>query len=255
MKILTMSNQKGGVAKTTTSIAVSTVLFNKGFRVLAVDLDPQTNMSFACAIDTESLDKSLSDVFHKQASLKDIIQKTGIGFDMVPGSLELASADMDFTQTGREYMLAEALKEVSEYYDYAVIDTPPTLGILTVNSLVASDVVIIPMNAEIYSVQGLSQFNKQVENVKRYCNSNLKIGGLVLTKYIDRHNHSKAANSLIQNAAGRLNTIVFDTYIRESVAVKEAAMTQSDLFKEAPNANATVDYISLVEEMIERGVL
>lgn len=264
MKILTLSNQKGGVAKTTTSIAISTVLSNKGFRVLAVDLDPQTNMSFACAIDTDELENSLSKLFQQNVrpndkeekiSLKDVILHTNIGFDIVPGSLDLASADMDYTQTGREYMLAEVLKEVSADYDYVIIDTPPTLGILTVNALAASDLVIIPMNAEIYSIQGLSRLNKQINNVKRFCNSRLNIGGLLLTKYYDRYNVSKTIKDIANKAAKELNTIVFDTYIRETVSVKEAALLQSDMFKMAPDSSAILDYIAFVDEILERGIL
>lgn len=255
MKVLTLSNQKGGVAKTTTSIAIATCLFNKGFRVLAVDLDPQTNMTFACGVDTMNQDTTLFDVFKKDGNVKDIIIQTNVGFGLIPGCLSLASADMDFTQTGREYMLNEALKEIESEYDYCIIDTPPTLGILTVNALTCSDLVVVPMCADVYSVQGLSQLNQQIMNVQKYCNQRLKIGGLLLTKYNDRQNVSKTTREMIESVSDQLQTKVFNTTIRESVAVRESALMQNDLFKEAPNSNATVDYMEFVNEMIETGVL
>lgn len=255
MKVLTLSNQKGGVAKTTTSIAIATGLHNKGMKVLAVDLDPQTNFSFACGVNVMDQDTTLFNVFKGESKIQDAITTTGIGFDLIPGGLMLASADMDFTQTGREYMLKEALKVLEANYDYVVIDTPPTLGILTVNALTASNVVIVPMIADIYSVQGLSQLNKQIQNVQRYCNPELKIGGLLMTKYNDRQNVSKTTKDMIDSVADQLNTRLFKTVIRESVAVRESALMQNDMFKEAPQANATVDYLEFINELFETGVL
>lgn len=255
MKVITLSNQKGGVAKTTTCIALSTVLFNKGHKVLAVDLDPQTNFSFACGVDVMNQDVTLYNVFHKESDIKKAIITTEIGFDLVPGGLALASADMEFTQTGREYMLNEALKDIESNYDYVVVDTPPTLGILTINALTSSDLVIVPMNADVYSVQGLAQLNMQIGNVQKYTNPRLTIGGLLLTKYNDRQNVSKTTKELIESASKQLGTRVFDSVIREAVAVRESALMQNDMFKEAPNSNATVDYMEFVNELFETGVL
>src|SRR5699024_1717721 len=160
-----------------------------------------------------------------------------LGFDLLPGGLTLAGADMDFTQTGREYMLMEALEKVSEKYDYCIIDTPPTLGILTVNALTAADYVIVPMTADIYALQGLTQLNALIQNVRRYCNKGLKIAGILLTRYNDRQIISKTLKTNIGQAAERLSTEVFKTYIREGVAVRETQLLQSDLFTDAPKAN------------------
>lgn len=253
MITITLSNQKGGVAKTTTSAALASGLSQKGFRVLAVDLDPQCNFCLSAGIDPLQVDQSLFDVFKKTAAVTDVIRKSPIGYDFLPGGLTLAGADMDFTQTGREFMLSEALETISDQYDYAIIDTPPTLGILTVNALTASHGVIIPMAADAYSLQGLSQLHGLIQSIRRYCNRDLQIMGLLLTKYNGRQNVSKTVSDLIQKAADQLQTKVYQTKIRESVAIREAALLQSDFLTEAPKASATVDYNEFIEEVISDG--
>lgn len=158
---------------------------------------------------------------------------------------------MDFTQTGREYMLREALEALNKAYDYIIIDTPPTLGILTTNAMAASDSVIVPMAADLYSIQGLSQLNGLISNVRKYCNKNLKLAGLLITKYHGNQNISKAVSEKIAQIAQELNTRVFTTKIRESVAIRESQLLQSDIFKDAPRANATVDYADFIDELLK----
>lgn len=250
MKTYTMSNQKGGVAKTTTAGALASGLTEKGYRVLAVDLDPQCNFCLGSGIDMLGVEKTLYDVFRHTCRARDVIVHTNLGYDMMPGGLSLAGADMDFTQPGREFMLSEALKEVAESYDYAVIDTPPTLGILTINALTASNAVIVPMSADIYAIQGLSQLNGLMTNIRRYCNPSLEIAGLLLTRFNDRQNVSRSLKDAIDATAVQLGTKVFKTAIRESVAVRETQLLQGNLFKEAPRANATVDYAAFLDELL-----
>lgn len=249
MKIITLANQKGGVAKTTTSSALAAGLTNRGNRVLAVDLDPQSNFSLSCGVDLLSFEQTIYDVFKGDTDVMSAIVETPLGYDLLPGGLALAAADMEFTQLGREKMLSKALSKVSGY-DYIIIDTPPTLGILTANALMASNYLIIPMAADIYSIQGLDNLSGFVENVHEYGNPDLEISGLLITKYNGRQNLSKALMEQIEAAAGKLKTKVFQTRIRESVAVREAALLQSDIFKEAPRANATVDYDKFIEEFL-----
>ena len=176
---------------------------------------------------------------------------SGLGFDILPGGLALAAADMDFTQAGREYMLSEALEAISDRYDYAVVDTAPMLGILTTNALTAADGVIVPLTADVYALQGLNQLNGLIRNVRKYCNRGLRIYGLLLTKYNDRQNVSKVLRDQVDRAAAQLETKVYKTTIRESVAVREAQLLRCDFLKEAPNANATIDYKSFVAEFLE----
>jgi chromosome partitioning protein len=190
-------------------------------------------------------------VFKGSADLYELIQKTDLGYDLITGGLTLAGADMDFTQTGREFMLREALDSVRADYDFCIIDTPPTLGILTVNALTASDTVVIPLTADLYSIQGLSQLNLLIKRVRKYSNKDLMIEGLLITRHDERTNVSKALLDQIKQAAEKLGTKVFSHPIRNSVAVRESQVMRSDLFTEAPKANATVDYQTFINELLK----
>lgn len=249
MKTVVFSNQKGGVGKTTSAAALAAGLSSRGYKVVAVDLDPQCNFCLSSGVDMLSIGHTLYDVFKGDAQVDDVIVP-GLGYDIIPGGLALAAADMEFTQTGREYMLSEALEAVSDRFDFAVIDTPPTLGILTINALTAADGVIIPLTADVYALQGLNQLNGLIHSVKKYSNKGLKIFGLLLTKYNERQNVTKALRDQVEAAAAQLGTKVFETAIRESVAVREAQLLHSDFLKEAPNANAAVDYEAFINEFI-----
>ena len=251
MKTITLSNQKGGVAKTTTTGALASGLSQRGYKVLAVDTDPQCNLSLSSGVDILSMDQTLYDVFKGTADLQDTIQKTDLGYDLSTGGLNLAVADMEFTQTGREFMLREALDSVKADYDFCIIDTPPTIGILTVNALTASDSVVIPLTADLYSIQGLSQLNGMIERVRKYSNKDLKIAGLLITRHDERTNISKALQDQITQTAEKLGTKVFKQPIRNSVAVRESQVMKSDIFTEAPKANATKDYTAFIDELLK----
>lgn len=250
MKIITLANQKGGVAKTTTSSALASGLVSRGHKVLAIDLDPQSNFTLTSGVDILSSEATIYNVFKGEISVEQVIWKTPLGFDLIPGGLDLAGADMEFTQLGREKMLSKALSKIKENYDYIIVDTPPTLGILSANALIASDILIVPMAADIYSIQGLSQLSGFIQNVYENGNPNLHLAGLLITKFNGRQNLSKALVQQIEAAAEKLGTTVFKSRIRESVAIREAALLQSDIFKEVPNANATVDYNNFIDEFL-----
>ena len=250
MRVITLANQKGGVAKTTTSSALASGLSNRGKKVLAIDLDPQSNFTLSCGVDVLSFEETIYNVFKGETTIEKVITATPLGYDLIPGGLNLAGADMEFTQLGREKMLAKALSKIKANYDFIIIDTPPTLGIITANALIASDYLIVPMAADIYSIQGLSQLSGFVENVYDNGNPELKIAGLLITKFNGRQNLSKALIDQIEAAAEQLQTKVFENRIRESVAIREAALLQSDIFKEAPKSNATVDYSNFTDEFL-----
>ena len=251
MQIITITNQKGGVGKTTTAHILSAGLTRKGFKVLAVDVDPQTNFTFTAGLDPLEDGFTVYDLMKKTASSLQAIKTTPAGFSIIPGSLNLAGADMEFTQAGREYMLKEALEPLEEGFDYCIIDTPPTLGILTVNALTASQKVIVPMGADVYSMQGLSQLQGLIQNVQKYCNPSLTVDGLLLTKYSPRAIINRQIKESLQEVAERLQTRLYNTAIREAVAVKEVQFLQSDIFTEYPNANVTQDYTAFIDEFLK----
>lgn len=250
MKIISFCNQKGGCGKTTSACVLASGLSKAGYRVLLVDTDPQCNAALGSGADILSMDKTLYDVFRGSVLFADLIHKTDMGYDLVTGGLALAGADMEFTQTGREYMLREALEPFSGVYDYCVIDTAPSLGIITVNALTASDGVIIPLTPDLYSLQGLSQLNLLIDRVRKYSNRELKTKGLLITRY-DGTNLSKAMRDQIHCAAMSLDTKVFSQPIRNSVAVRESQLMKADLLTEAPKANATKDYTVFINEFLE----
>lgn len=252
MEIVTLTNQKGGVAKTTTALALATGLHRKKKKVLMVDMDAQSNLSFTAGVDLLNVETTLYDVFKGEADIEDALQIVKKGLDIVTGGLQMAAADMEFIAVGREYLLKKNLEKLSANYDYCVIDTPPTLGVLTMNALTASHKVIIPLFADIYSLQGISQLQGFIQNIREYCNPDLKIEGLLLTKYTARTNIAQALDEQIQNAAVTLETKVFKTRIRQAVAVQESQLMKGDIYTKAPNATATKDYMEFVKEFMKK---
>ena len=251
MEIISLTNQKGGVAKTTTSLALATGLHQKKKKVLMIDMDAQSNLSFTVGIDLLNIETSLYDVFKGNAEIKETLQTVKPGLDIITGGLQMSAADMEFTSIGREYLLKKNLANISSNYDYCIIDTPPPLGVLTMNALTASHKAIIPLFSDIYSLQGISQLQGFIQNIREYCNPNLKIAGLLLTKYNARTNLAQALEEQIQNAAKTLETKVFYTKIRQTVAVQESQLLKGDIYTKVPNATATKDYISFVDEFMQ----
>lgn len=175
-------------------------------------------------------------------------------FDIIASNILLSGIELEFTQTGREYLLREALSSVKGSYDYIFLDTPPALSILTVNAFTASDCIIIPMLADIFSLQGIAQLSETIDRVRKYCNPNVKVEGIVLTKFNMRTILSREIKGTAELIAERLNTGIFNTTIRSSVAVMEAQTNQQDIYKYSPKNGAANDYMNLVEELIERGL-
>ena len=244
--IYAIINQKGGVGKSTTAHAVAAGLSLKGYRVLAVDMDAQMNLSYTCRADTEGA--TVLSMLLGEATAKDVIQHTEDG-DIIPASKALAGADAFISNTGKEYKLREALEPVKKSYDYIILDTPPALGILTINALTACDSIIIPAQADIYSIQGIAQLVETMRPVQKYCNPALRIEGILLTRYSNRTVLSREVAEMIEQQAAVLGTKVFHTTIREAVAVKEAQITRNSLYRYAPKAKVTEDYRAFVDEL------
>ena len=251
-KIISISNQKGGVGKTTTTGAIAAGLKIKGYKVLCVDLDPQSNLSFSSGAETEDC-PTIYEVLKGEAKTSFTIQKMP-SFDIISSNILLSGIELEFTQTGREYLLREALSTVKDKYDYIFIDTPPALSILTVNAFTASDYIIIPMLADIFSLQGIAQLSETIDRVKKYCNPNLKIEGIVLTKFNKRTILGREIKGTAELIAQQLGTSVFNTTIRSSVAIMEAQTNQQEMFSYAPKNSAVKDFKDFVNELIERGL-
>lgn len=251
-KVISVSNQKGGVGKTTTTGAVAAGFKLKGYRVLCVDLDPQSNLSFSSGAETEDC-PTIYEILRGEAKTSFSIQKMP-SFDIVSSNILLSGIELEFTQTGREYLLKEALNTVKDKYDYIFIDTPPALSILTVNAFTASDYIIIPMNADIFSLQGIAQLSETIDRVRKYCNPNLKVEGIVLTKFNKRTILSREIKGTAELIAEKLNTSIFDSTIRSSVSIMEAQTNQQDIYNYSPKNAASQDYMDLVEELIKRGL-
>lgn len=248
MKTVSVINQKGGVGKSTTAEMLISALSLKGFKVLAIDLDAQGNLSYSLAADLTS--PTILEVLTEEISAKDAIKKARA--DIISSNKALAGADAFIADTGKEYRLKEALEKISKNYDFCIIDTPPALGILTINALTASDGVIIPAQADIYSLQGIENLEETIKAVKKYCNPNLKIEGILLTRYNPRTILSREVSEMAEKLAEKLETKLFKAKIRDAVAVKEAQISQESLFKYAPKSNVTKDYESFINEFLDK---
>ena len=247
MEVIAIVNRKGGVGKTATAQALGAGLIKKGCSVLYIDLDSQTNLTYGLGADAGGL--SSMDVLAGDATAQEAIQHTQQG-DVIAGAEALAGADAAIDGTGKEYRLKEALEGLR--YDYCIIDTPAALGTLTVNALTAADSVIIPVQAEVYSLQGIGQLSKTIEAVKKYCNRNLYIRGILITRYNGRAIISRDMQANLEDAAQQLKTRLYSAPIRECVSIKEAQAQQQDIYSYAPRSNAAKDYAAFIEEFTER---
>lgn len=247
MTVISVANQKGGVCKTTTAQAIAGILNEHGKRTLAVDFDPQGNLSFAMGAVTDDA-PTIYNVLKGELAVTDILQRTTSG-DLLPANILLSGADTEFTYTGREYLLREALNDIKQQYEYIVIDCPPSLSVLTINAFVASDYVVVPSLADVFSMQGMGQLNNTIQSVRKYCNPSLKIAGILLTKFANRTNLGAHVREALFTVTGQMNTGLFKTTIRNSVSLQEAQLQQESLLTYDRKANALSDYQDFVNEL------
>lgn len=246
-QIIAVINQKGGVGKSTTAHALGAGLILKGYSVLFVDLDYQGNLSYSMGANTKGY--NALGVLERPETAKEEIQHTASG-DIIASSPKLAGADKLLEETGKEYRLKEALESLQGAYDYIIVDTPPALGILTINALTACTGAIIPAQADIYSLQGIAQLNSTIETVKKYCNPSLSIMGIVLTRFNGRSIIRREVAEMLEQTAEQLHTKLYSTKIRECVSIVEAQAMKKPIYSYAPRSNATADYKALVAEML-----
>lgn len=247
VRITTVLNQKGGTGKTTTAHALATGLNHKGYKALVIDADAQGNISFTMQADTGK--PGLYEAMRGDVQPREAVQHTAQG-DIISSSLDLAGADMEFTQTGREFLLREVLEEISGEYTHIIIDSPPTLGIMSVNALTASTDIVIPVCADIYSLQGLQQLLKNVDRVRKYSNPGISVAGMLITRKGNRAIATQQLIDAIQERAAGRSLHLYGAIIREGVAVKEAQIMRESLFDAAPKAKVTADYDSFIDEYL-----
>lgn len=245
---IAIANQKGGVGKTATALALASGLSGKGFKVLAIDTDAQGNLSFA--VDAQPSGGSIFGILTGEAKAGQVIQK-GPGFDVICSSKNLVGADATIEGVGKPYRLREGLESVRGNYDFIILDCPPQLGVVTVNCLTAADFAIVPCFADAFSLQGITDLFDQIADVRKYCNQGLQVLGLLLTKYSPRTTISKELAQSLNELAEKLGTRVFDTKIREGVAMRECHMLKRSIFDYAPQASVAQDYMSLVGEVLK----
>ncbi|MBV1897381.1 MAG: AAA family ATPase [Rhodobacteraceae bacterium] len=251
-RIIAIANQKGGVGKTTTSINLATALVECGLRVLLVDFDPQGNASTGLGIEATQRDMTSYDLLVDNAALEDVIQDTAIeGLAIVPATIDLSSADMELiSNEKRSFLLHDALRQTAMdafNWDYILIDCPPSLNLLTVNAMIASHSVLIPLQSEFFALEGLSQLMMTIREVRQVANPKLRIEGVVLTMYDKRNNLSQQVEA---DARDNLGELVFKTVIPRNVRVSEAPSYAMPVLNYEPKSQGAVAYRALAQELI-----
>ncbi len=245
--IIVFANQKGGVAKTTSTLNTGVALREMNHRVLAVDLDPQGNLSMSQGIDPDSLTKSMYNVLVQRESIDGIIQKREI--EVAPASIDLAGAELALSSAiGRERALEKALMEVKHRYDFILIDTPPSLGLLTINAFTAADSVIVPVQCEYLSLRGLAQLEKTLEMIRENLNPHVEIKGILPTMFDARTVHGREAIEILRDGFGDL---VFNTVVRKTIKFAEAPVQGRSILSYEPEGKAAETYRTLAKELLD----
>lgn len=250
ISMIAITNQKGGVGKTTTAAALLSALHQRGARVLGVDLDPQGSLGFSLGLDIEHC-ATIFDVFRGEVEPGEALSHTEV-CDLLPSNILLSGAELEFNRPGREFLLKNVLSKVEQDYDFIIVDTPPALNLLTVNAYVAADSLIIPMAPEVLSLLGVSQIKETIESVKGYYNPRLEVLGILLNRYSARFNLNREVLELAGQIAAQLGTRVFETKIRGSVAVAEAPAHGLSVVDYAPSAKPSQDFQDLCDEVAGR---
>ena len=246
-RIIAVTNQKGGVGKTTTCSALCGGLSQIGYKVLAVDLDPQGNLSFSLGVESDD-SYTIYDVLKGNCELADAIQQ-GAVCDVVPSNILLSGLELEMTGVGREYVLSEQLATASDNYDYIILDTPPALSVLTINAYTASNELVIPMLCEILSLQGIAQLKQTIFAVQRYYNKSLKVAGILLNKYNSHLMLTREVEELATLIAQQLDSKIFKTRISASVAIAEAPAHGESIMTYSPKSKSAKEYLSLIKEI------
>lgn len=251
-RIIAIANQKGGVGKTTTAINLSACLAELGQKVLVIDMDPQGNTTSGLGVDKNSLDKTVYDVLIGDCEIEEVVLKEVLeNLDVVPANVELSGAEIELIGIEmKEYILKWQAERLAEQYDFVIIDCPPSLSVLTVNSMSTANTILVPIQCEYYALEGLSQLMHTIQLVKRRLNPDLEIEGVVFTMYDARTNLSL---QVVENVKGNLKQNIYKTIIPRNVRLAEAPSHGMPINLYDPKSTGAESYRMLAEEVIHRG--
>ena len=250
-RVIAVANQKGGVGKTTTAINLSACLAEKGQKVLAIDMDPQGNMTSGLGIDKDEVEKNIYDLMIGQVGVEEVLQKEAIeNLDIIPTSIDLSAAEIELIGVDdKEFIIRNAIAPIKDNYDYIIIDCPPSLSMLTINAMTTADSVLVPIQCEYYALEGLSQLIHTVNLVRERLNPTLDIEGIVFTMYDARTNLSM---QVVENVKDHLNQKVYKTMIPRNIRLAEAPSYGMPInLYDAKSAGAE-SYMALADEVIKR---
>ena len=253
-KVISLINEKGGVGKTTSANAIAACLKHKNFRVLCIDFDPQGHLSFSMGVINRDI-PTIYDVLKHKVKARYAIQHSRVT-DIIPANDMLKSIEKEFTNSGNEQLLKTCIQQVEMLYDYIIIDSPPELGLISANALVASDVVLVPCLPDGYSLMGMIKVHETISRIRQAFNPQLLVGGIFLVRYYYRENLSRSAAGVLEQLTSNLDVPILNTKIHHSNVISDiTSVRQLDMFEIRSNNKAVLDYRDLVDELFERGLL
>ena len=251
-RIIAVANQKGGVGKTTTAINLSSCLAAKGQKVLAVDMDPQGNMTSGLSVDKDAVEYTVYDLIIGEADIDQVLCKEVFeNLDVLPTNIDLSGAEIELLDIeNKEYILRDEVAKIRDNYDFVIIDCPPSLSMLTINAMTTADTVLVPIQCEYYALEGLSQLIKTIELVKNRLNDKLEMEGVVFTMYDARTNLSL---QVVENVKDNLNQTIYKTIIPRNIRLAEAPSHGLPINYYDPRSTGAESYMLLADEVIHKG--